>query len=105
MKKPYALLLVAAIGTAAVMPVAQPAKADTTSTAILAVAAAAIIGSLFTDANNQPYYVNGGRHVYVSQNTANYYRQNGNSRRRGPQRDGRANGGQQYNNNNQQRNN
>ncbi len=89
MKKPSALFFIAAaIATVAVIPMARPAQADTTSTIILAAAAGAIIGSLFTDSNNQPYYVNNGRHVYVSHNTANYYRAHGNSRNHGPQRDG-----------------
>jgi len=72
----------------ALLPAARPAQADTTSTIVIAAAAAAIVGSLFTDSNNQPYYVNNGRHVYVNQNTANYYRAHGNNHRRGPQRDG-----------------
>lgn len=72
----------------ALLPAARPAQADTASTLILAAAAGAIVGSLFTDSNNQPYYVNNGRHVYVTKNTANYYRAHGNNQRRGPQRDG-----------------
>ena len=87
-KKPTALFIAAAIATVAVIPMARPAQADTTSTVLLAAAAGAIIGSLFTDGNNQPYYVNNGRHVYVSNNTANYYRAHGNNRNHGPQRDG-----------------
>jgi hypothetical protein len=72
----------------ALLPMARPAQADTASTIILAAAAGAIVGSLFTDSNNQPYYVNNGRHVYVKQSTANYYRAHGNNHRQGPQRDG-----------------
>jgi hypothetical protein len=87
-KKPYALFIAGAIAIVAIVPVARPAQADTTSTIILAAAAGAIIGSLFTDSNNQPYYVNNGRHVYVSHNTATYYRAHGNNNRPGPQRDG-----------------
>jgi hypothetical protein len=87
-KQPYTLMIAAAITIAAVVPIARPAQADTTSTVLLAAAAGAIVGSLFTDSNNQPYYVNNGRHVYVQQNTANYYRAHGNNRRHGPQRDG-----------------
>lgn len=95
MKKPYALFIAATMATVAVIPVARPAQADTTSTILIAAAAGAIIGSLFTDSNNQPYYVNNGRHVYVSQNTASYYRAHGNSHNRGPQRDGQQRGGDQ----------
>jgi hypothetical protein len=69
-KTPYAFLLAAAFATVAAVPLARPAQADTTSTIILAAAAGAIIGSLFTDSNNQPYYVSNGRHVYVSQTSA-----------------------------------
>jgi hypothetical protein len=98
MKTAFALFLAAAIAAVTLVPMARPALADETSTIILAAAAGAIIGSLFTDANNQPYYVNNGRHVYVSQNTATYYRAHGNSRRRGPQRDAWQN-----NNNHQHR--
>jgi hypothetical protein len=99
MKNPYALLIAGAFTVMAIVPLARPAQADTTSTIFLAAAAGAIIGSLFTDSNNQPYYVNNGRHVYVSQNTATYYRAHGNDRNRGPQRDGQQryaqqNGGQ-----------
>ncbi len=96
MKTPYAFLLAAAFATVAAVPLARPAQADTTSTIILAAAAGAIIGSLFTDSNNQPYYVSNGRHVYVSQNTASYYRSHGNNQRRGPQRDGQWQNHQQY---------
>jgi hypothetical protein len=94
-KTPYALFIAAAIATVGVLPVARPAQADTTSTIILAAAAGAIIGSLFTDSNNQPYYVNNGRHVYVSQNTASYYRAHGNTQHRGAQRDGQQHNAQQ----------
>ncbi len=96
MKTSYALALTAALATVAMVPSARPADADTTSTAILAAAAGAIVGSLFTDANNQPYYVSNGRHVYVSRNTANYYRAHGNQRNRGPQRDAHQNDGHRH---------
>ena len=99
MKHPFAFALAAVLATATLLPVARPAQADTTSTIILAAAAGAIIGSLFTDTNNQPYYVNNGRHVYVSQNTANYYRAHGNTRNQGPQRDGGRDGNHRDNNN------
>jgi hypothetical protein len=78
MKRLYSLALATAIATVAVLPIARPAKADTASTVGIAAAAALIVGSLLVDSNNQPYYVNNGRHVYVSQDTANYYRNNGN---------------------------
>jgi hypothetical protein len=80
MRKLYSLALAAAIATVGVLPVARPAQADPASTAGIAAAAALIVGSLLVDSNNQPFYVNNGRHVYVSQNTANYYRNNGNDR-------------------------
>jgi hypothetical protein len=85
--KSNAVFAAVAIAAVSLVPMARPAVADTTSTIILAAAAGAIVGSLFTDGNNQPYYVNNGRHVYVNQNTANYYRAHGNSRNPGPQRD------------------
>jgi hypothetical protein len=87
-KKPVALVIAAAMAAVVLLPAARPAQADTTSTVLIAAAAAAIVGTLFTDSNNQPYYVNNGQHVYVNKNTANYYRAHGNSHRRGPQRDG-----------------
>jgi hypothetical protein len=98
MKNPIAFALAAVLTSAVLLPVARPAQADTTSTIILAAAAGAIIGSLFTDTNNQPYYVSNGRHVYVSQNTANYYRAHGNTRNQGPQRDGGRDGDRQRDN-------
>jgi hypothetical protein len=75
------------------MPVARPAQADTASTVAIAAAAGAIVGALLTDSNNQPYYVNNGRHVYVSKNTATYYHAHGNNRGRGQQQ----RNGQQHN--------
>ena len=51
-----------------------PAKADTTSTALIAVGAAAIVGALLYDGNNRPYYVRNNQRYYVSQNEAQYYR-------------------------------
>jgi hypothetical protein len=81
--KAFAFLITAAIATVAVMPLARPAQADTASTAAIVAAAGAIVGALLTDSNNQPYYVNNGRHVYVSKNTATYYRAHGNNRGRG----------------------
>ena len=49
----------------------RPAQADTNST--IAIAAAAIVGILLFDSNNQPYYVRGDRRYYVSQPVAAYY--------------------------------
>ena len=73
MKKPYAFLLAATIASIATVPAAPPARADTTSTVAIAALAAVIVGAILVDSNNQPYYVNNGRHIYVSQNTATYY--------------------------------
>lgn len=54
---------------------AQPARADTSSTAAIVAGAAAIVGALLIDNNNHPYYVNNGKRYYVSQGEANYWRQ------------------------------
>lgn len=51
-----------------------PAKADTTSTALIAVGAAAIVGALLYDSNNHPYYVRDNRRYYVTNDEAQYYR-------------------------------
>jgi hypothetical protein len=87
-KPPYAFFVAATIATLAVVPFARPAMADTTSTAAIAIGAAAIVGAILMDSNNQPYYVNNGRHVYVSRDTANYYRAHGNNRSHRQQRNG-----------------
>lgn len=79
MKKPIAFLFAATLASVAILPLAKPAQADTTSTLLLATAAAAIVGAILIDANHQPYYVDNGRHIYVSQNTATYYRAHGHS--------------------------
>jgi hypothetical protein len=67
-----------AVGTAfvAAMTVAlpRPVQADTTSTALFAVGAAAIVGALLYDGNNRPYYINNNRRYYVSPAAAAYYR-------------------------------
>jgi thiamine biosynthesis lipoprotein ApbE len=67
-----------AVGTAFVAAVTvalpRPVQADTTSTALFAVGAAAIVGALLYDSNNRPYYVNNNRRYYVTQNEASYYR-------------------------------
>ncbi len=52
----------------------RPAQADTASTAAIIAGAAAIVGALLIDSNNQPYYVNDNERYYVSQNEATYYR-------------------------------
>lgn len=78
-------LAAATISTLSTTALPQPAVADTTSTALLAGAAALIIGSLIYDSNkHQYYYVRNGRHVYVDNNTASYYRNHG-GRYRGPE--------------------
>jgi len=78
-------LTVATVSTLSTTALPRPAVADTTSTALLAGAAALIIGSLIYDSNRrQYYYVRNGRHVYVDNNTAAYYR-NHNGRYRGPE--------------------
>ena len=61
-----------ALGSFAVA--ATPAKADATSTALIAAGAAAIIGALLYDGNGRPYYVRGGHRYYVTQSEANFYR-------------------------------
>jgi VIT1/CCC1 family predicted Fe2+/Mn2+ transporter len=103
MNRLYGFFLAVAIATVAVLPVARPVLADTTSTIAIAAAAGLIVGALLTDSNNQPYYVSNGRHVYVSQNTATYYRAHGNShghyQPNNQQRNNQqyhGNGGQQY---------
>lgn len=65
-----AILVVGAFSSAT-----QPAKADTASTAAIAIGAAAIVGALLIDNNNRPYYVNGGRRYYVTQSEAGYWKQ------------------------------
>jgi hypothetical protein len=96
MIKPLALLFAAATATFALASVPHAAQADTTSTVAIIAAAAAIVGTILVDSNNQPYYVNNGRHVYVSQNTATYYRAHGNSRSHGHMNGGRQQNGQRY---------
>jgi hypothetical protein len=98
MKNPSAFLIAVALATVAIVPAARPAQADTASTVAIIAAASVIVGAILVDSNNQPYYVNNGRHVYVSQNTATYYRANGNSRNHGqPQHgNGQQNNGQYH---------
>jgi len=85
-------LAAAAIGTLTTTALPQPAVADTTSTALIAGAAALIVGTLIYDSNrHQYYYPRGNQRVYVNNNTAAYYR-NHNGRYRGPE--GRMHGRQ-----------
>ncbi|MGP6156763.1 MAG: hypothetical protein ACLPYS_04465 [Vulcanimicrobiaceae bacterium] len=64
----------ALLGTAAVS-LSGAAQANTTSTIAIAAGAAAIVGALLIDGNNQPYYIYNNQRHYVSQDQANYYRQ------------------------------
>lgn len=68
------LILGSAIVAATTISIPRPAQANTTSTALIAAGAAAIIGALLTDANNHPYYVQNNRRYYVTPAEANYYR-------------------------------
>jgi hypothetical protein len=78
-------LAAATIGTLTTTALPRPAVADTTSTALIAGAAAAIIGTLIYDSNkHQYYYTRSNRRVYVNNNTASYYRSH-NGRYRGPE--------------------
>jgi hypothetical protein len=82
----------AAIGTLATTALPRPAVADTTSTALIAGAAALIVGSLIYDSSKrQYYYTRASRRVYVDNNTASYYQNHG-GRYRGPE--GRMHGSQ-----------
>jgi hypothetical protein len=67
------VVLGTAILAAATIAVPRAAQADTTSTALIAAGAAAIVGALLTDGNNHPYYVKDNHRYYVTQNEANYY--------------------------------
>jgi hypothetical protein len=78
-------LAAATIGTLTTTALPRPALADTTSTALIAGAAAAIIGTLIYDSSkHQYYYARGSRRVYVNNSTASYYR-NHNGRYQGPE--------------------
>ena len=66
-----ALASLGLVATAFTLP--RPAAADAASTAAIAGAAGAIIGGLLFDSNNRPYYVRGGRRVYVSEPVAREY--------------------------------
>ena len=96
MKTPHALVLATAFAIVTAAPLARPAQADTTSSTFHAAAAGAIVGSHLTDSNNQPYYVRNGRHVYVSKDTANYYRAHHGNQSRAPQRGGQMRNDQHH---------
>ncbi len=66
--------LAALLALGALTQTQTAAKADTASTVAIAAGAAAIVGALLYDGNQQPYYVRNNRHYYVSQSEANYYR-------------------------------
>jgi hypothetical protein len=70
-----ALAVGAALVAAVTISLPRPAQADTTSTALFAVGAAAIAGALLYDANNQPYYIRDNHRYYVSRQAAAYYRE------------------------------
>jgi hypothetical protein len=87
-------LAAATVSTLATTALPRPAVADTTSTALIAGAAAAIIGTLIYDSSkHQYYYTRGSRRVYVDNNTASYYRSH-NGRYRGPE--GKMHGSQYH---------
>jgi hypothetical protein len=68
------LVVGTALVSAVTISIPKIAQANTTSTALIAAGAAAIVGALLIDSNNRPYYVNNDRRYYVSQNEATYYR-------------------------------
>jgi hypothetical protein len=57
-----------------VVSLPRPAQADTATTTAIIAGAAAIVGALLVDGNNQPYYVSNNRKYYVTQNEASYWR-------------------------------
>jgi hypothetical protein len=57
-----------------VVSMPRPAQADTATTVAIVAGAAAIVGALLVDGNNQPYYVQNNRKYYVTQNEAQYWR-------------------------------
>jgi hypothetical protein len=68
-----AAAVVSSIGLGAT---AVPAQADQATTAAIIAGVGAIAGALIYDGSrHQYYYVRGGRHVYVDNNTANAYYQ------------------------------
>ncbi len=85
--KPRASVLILAATLALGINAPKPAQADEASTAAIAFGAAAIVGALLYDGNNRPYYVDGGRRFYVSNDQARWYRDH---------RDGYARGGYGY---------
>jgi hypothetical protein len=64
----------AAVVAVTTVSIPRPAQADTATTAAIIAGAAAIVGVLLYDANQQPYYVSNNRRYYVSQPEATYYR-------------------------------
>jgi hypothetical protein len=93
MKNAIRILMLAGVTSITTMTgLAQPAVADTTSTALIAGAAAAIVGGLLFDSSrHQYYYQRGSQRRYVDNNTASYYRQHG-GRYRGPEGQWHGNG-------------
>jgi hypothetical protein len=65
--------LASALSVAVTMGAPSMVRADTTSTAIIA-GAAAIAGALIYDSSNHPYYVQSGRRYYVTDEQAKWYR-------------------------------
>jgi len=66
----------AVISTLGLTTTAAPAEADQASTAAIVAGLGAIVGALIYDSNRHQYYYNrGGRHQYVSNDTANAYYQ------------------------------
>ncbi len=63
-----------ALVAAASVSMSAPAKADTTSTLLIAAGAAAIVGAILIDSNQHPYYVKNNQRYYVTQNEVTYYR-------------------------------
>lgn len=57
----------AVLALGALVAAPKPASADDASTAAIVGAAAVILGGIIYNANNQPYYVNQGQPIYVSQ--------------------------------------
>jgi hypothetical protein len=68
------ITLAAFLGFGAISGAPTVAKADTTSTLLIAAGAAAIVGALLYDGNNRPYYVRSNHRYYVTQDEAQYYR-------------------------------
>ena len=70
------LAAAAIVSTIGLGATAAPAQADQSSTAAIVAGLGAIAGALIYDSNRHQYYYNrGGRHQYVSNDTANAYYQ------------------------------